>query len=306
MKKASTHTSDQICRSLLQKAVRRCSVDVTERATVQLIRKGDSVWLKNRLGVIAFEETWAFSRKLQFTTDEELLIKQYQALASSSKNKDAAGLGSLGYELSKGASSILRKNDPANKHIKIIAEAVRRPDDFWRWARQLKPGQDGLKFIENAELGFKLAGWPWDKAFAIASAYLFIIDDTPEVIAHNSLPSTDFPFWVAIDKHTSIGKRALAKCAEKFNLNPTTLGWIQFYLESAKCANLQHSPWWEREKSWRLEKEGICYDKAEIIWHNSSIFLHELLVSQETKLQNELEQSLTLYQSTIKTQGNLI
>ncbi|MDX9674781.1 hypothetical protein [Pseudomonas zeae] len=306
MKKAITYTGDQICRSLLQKAIRRGAVDVAESATIHLIQKGETAWLKNRLGVIAFEEAWAFAAKLQFTTNEQLLIKQYKELASSSKNKNAAGLGSLGYELSKGAGSVLVKNEPTNKHVKIIAEAVRRPDDFWRWVKQLKSDQEGLGFLEKAESGFKLAGWPWDKAFAIASAYLFVTDDVPVVTVFNYSPPASFPLWVAIDKHTTIGKRALAKCAEKFNLDKTTLGWIQFYLESAKCANLQPSPWWEREKSWRLETEGVGRGKAEIIWRDSSIFLHELLASQEAALKNELEHSSNQYQSTLKTQGNLI
>lgn len=306
MKKSSTYRGDQICRSLLQKAVRRGAVDVAESATIHLIQKGETVWLKNRLGVITFEETWTLTRKLHFTTNEELLIKQYKELASSSKNKNAAGLGSLGYELSKGAGSILAKNEPTNKHIKIIAEAVRRPDDFWRWVRQLKSDEEGFEFLEKAESGFKLAGWPWDKAFAIASAYLFVTDDAPVLTTFNSLPPVNFPFWVAIDKHTSVGKKALAKCAEKFNLDKTTLGWIQFYLESAKCANLQPSPWWEREKSWRLETEGVGRGKAETIWRDSSSFLHELLASQETALKNELGNSSHLYQSTLKNQGNLI
>ncbi|UXZ25142.1 hypothetical protein KZH41_13520 [Pseudomonas sp. YeP6b] len=244
--------------------------------------------------------------KLQFTTNEDLLIKQYKDLASSSKNKNAAGLGSLGYELSRGSRTVLVKGDPANKHIKIIAEAVRRPEDFWRWAKQLRSDPLGLDFLERAETGFKLAGWPWDKAFAIASAYLYVTDEAPTVTKTDSLEPVNFPFWVAIDKHTSTGKRALLKCSEKFNLDKTTLGWIQFYLESAKCENLQTSPWWEREKSWRLETEGVSGGKAEIIWHKASSFLQELLSTQELTTKNELEDSLKLYKSTLKNQKNLI
>lgn len=306
MKKNSANTGDQIFRSLLQKAVRRGAVNVAESATIHLILQGQAGWLKNRSGVITFEESWAFARKLQFTTSEELLIKQYKELASSSKNKNAAGLGSLAYELSRGASSILVKSDPINKHIKIVAEAVRRPDDFWRWVKQFKLDQEEITFLEKAESGFKLAGWPWDKAFAIASAYLFVTSDLPPIETFNSLADIDFPFWVAIDKHTSVGKRALVKCASKFNLNKSTLGWIQFYFESAKCSNLQPSPWWEREKSWRLGMEGVDHDKAEIIWRDSSEFLYELLRLQESELKKELANSLNVYHSTLKTQGNLI
>lgn len=306
MKKIRTVTADQVCRSLLQKAVRRGALSVVEKAVIHLIQKGETTWLKNRLGVIAFEESWAYISRLQFTTSEDLLVKQYTGLAQSSKNKNAAGLGSLAYEFSRGVGTVLVKNDPANKHIKIVAEAIRRPEDFWAWVKKIKSDSGTLGFLEKAEIGFKLAGWPWDKAFALASAYLFICGEVQEVTIHNSLDSTEFPFWVAIDKHTSAGKIALVKCAEKFDLNKTTLGWIQFYLESAKCENLQASFWWEREKAWRLASEGVGGGKAEIIWRDTSDYLHSTLASQELTIKNDVDRSFNLYQTTLKDQKSLI
>lgn len=299
-------TGDQVCRSLLQKAVRRGVVSVTEKAVIHLIQKGETAWLKNRLGVIAFEESWAYASRLQFTTNEGLLIKQYTDLARFSKNKNAAGLGSLAYEFSRGTRSVLLKDNSANRHIKIVAEAIKRPNDFWLWVKKLKSDSVGLGFLENAEIGFKLAGWPWDKAFALASAYLLVCDGVPEITVHDPSDSKEFPYWVAIDKHTSAGKRALVKCAEKFHLNKTTLGWIQFYLESAKCENLQASLWWEREKAWRLASEGVGGGKAEIIWSDISDFLHNLLASQELIAVNELDQSFNSYKTTLKNQDSLI
>lgn len=305
MKKIRTVTGDQICRSLLQKAVRRGAVTVAEKAAIHLIQKGETSWLKNRLAVITFEEAWPQTSKLQITINEDLLISQYKNLANSSKNKNAAGLGSLAYELSKGSSSVLVKDDLSNKHIKIIAEAIRRPEDFWAWVKQSSEGSD-LDFLEKAESGFKLAGWPWDKAFALASAYLFVSDKAPEITPPNSPESADFPFWVAIDKHTPTGKRALLKCADRFNLNKTTIGWIQFYLESAKCKNLQLSPWWEREKTWRLETEGVGGGKAKTIWHEISSFLHDTLAPQEIIIKDELEHSFNSYRSILRNQDSLI
>lgn len=302
MKKPKAVTSNQICRSLLQKAVRRGAVSVAEKATIYLIQQGESTWLRNRLGVITFEETWTYTSNLQFTTDENCLIAQYKNLARSSKNKDAAGLGSLAYELSKGSFDILRKNPQENRHIKIVAEAIKRPDDFWAWA---KKNTSNLDFLKKAETGYKYAGWPWDKAFALASAYLFICDGAPPTTEHDLAPIT-FPFWVAIDKHTPTGKIALAKCAEKININKSTLGWIQFYLESSKCENLQASLWWEREKAWRLQHEGLRDGKEKAIWQSISEHLRELLEPQALKLKNDLDESFTLYQTTLKNQENLI
>lgn len=306
MNKIRTVTGDQVCRSLIQKAVRRGALSVVEKAVVHLIQKGEITWLKNRLGVIAFEESWAYTSRLQFTTSEDSLIKQYIDIAKSSKNKNAAGLGSLAYELSKGTETVLVRNDPTNKHIKIVAEAIKRPSDFWTWAKKTNPDEGTLGFLEKAEIGFKLAGWPWDKAFAIASAYLFVCGELQDLETNSSFDSIDFPYWVAIDKHTSAGKIALVKCSEKFDLNKTTLGWIQFYLESAKCENLQASFWWEREKAWRLTSEGVGGGKADIIWRETSDYLHSTLTSQEAAIKNDIEHSFNQHKTTLKNQKKLI
>ncbi len=306
MNNVKTFKTEQICRSLLQKSVRRGATSVTEKAAIHLIQKGDTAWLKNRLGVITFEESWTRVSELQFTTDESSLIKQYIDLSNISKNKDAAGLGSLAYELSKGVTSTISMRDPENKHIKIVAEAIKRPDDFWRWTKKIRLDTVGKNFLEKAELGHRLAGWPWDKAFALASAYLFVSHDIPEVTLQSPKEIIDFPFWVAIDKHTSTGKQALLKCSEKFNLNKTVIGWIQFYLESAKCENLETSPWWEREKSWRLESEGVGGDKSTIIWNNISDFIKEIVAAEASNIKEELEHSLITYKTIIKNQEKLL
>jgi len=304
MMKASS--GDQVCRSLLQKAVRRGAVSVVEKTVINLIQKGELNWLRNRLGVVACEESWASISRLKFSLSENLLIEQYKDLSRSSKNKDAAGLGSLAFELSRGVETVLVKGDRCNKHIKIVAEGVKRPVDFWCWAKAQKADIPSLNFLSNSEVCFKLAGWPWDKAFAIASAYLYVLGELPQVELSESPEVLEFPYWVAIDKHTSAGKRALMKCADKFNLDKNTLGWIQFYLESAKCEKLQSSFWWEREKIWRLDSVGIGCGVADIIWDDISDFLQELLLTQALNVEADLNAAYASYSSTIKDQKSLI
>lgn len=306
MKKNRTLTSDQNCRSLLQKAVRRGAVSVAEKATIHLIQKGEINWLKSRLGVVAIEESWTHIGKIQFTTNESLLIKQYAGLAKVSKNKNAAGLGSLAYELSKGVESVLVSKDPANKHIKVVAEAIKRPDDFWAWIKNSKTDEASAFFLERAEMGYKLAGWPWDKAFALACAYLFINCEVSEAAECTDTDTADFPYWVAIDKHTPEGKAALAKCSAELKINKTTLGWIQFYIESAKCQNLQASFWWEREKEWRLTSEGVGGGKAETIWSDASDYLRNDLSDKGHALKSDIDKSFELHQKTLKNQESLL
>lgn len=303
--RTSSH-SDPICRSLLQKAVRRADVEVTKSAAVRLIHNNETTWLRNRLGVITFEECWHNADSINFNPDHENLISQYVYLATSNKNKNAAGLGSLAYELSLGDNSILIKNDINNRHLKIICEAIKRPNDFWSWIKNIELNDRQTKIVLNAENGFKFAGWPWDKAFAMSAAYLSATSTIPDHFLVSTKHTDAFPYWVAIDKHTPEGKRALIRCEEKFKINKDTLGWIQFYLESAKCHELENSYWWNREKLWRLTKYGMDLARAETIWRDTSVYIEELLQPQQLHLIERLADSEQRHSTTINKQEKLI
>lgn len=296
-------SKNQIHRSLLQKAVRRGSISATEKTVVHLLLQGDEIWLRNRLGVIASEEAWQYISKINFSSSQELVIEQYLSLASVYKNKNAAGLGILAYELSKGDISCLQRS-PEDRRIKIVAEAIKRPDDFWRWIEKLNPNES--IFIKNSKIGFNYAGWPWDKAFLIAAAYLYVCGDFEELIAHNSPGKNSFPYWVAMDKHTAVGKCELETCASILKINKNTLGWIQFYLESSKCTCLKDSIWWTREKSWRFKSIGITEKRAETIWQDASYLLRNNLLKKSLEIENTLNESFNIYKSHLKNQGKLI
>lgn len=297
---------DAICRSLLQKAVRRADVLVTRSAAVRLIDHNETLWLRSRLGVISFEECWQTSENINFTLNPESLISQYLALAQSNKNKDAAGLGSLGYELSLGNSSVLVSKDVNNRHVKIICEAIKRPNDFWAWVKGIELDERQTKIVLSAESGFKFAGWPWDKAFAISTAYLSATSFIPAQKSVSTDHRDGFPYWVAIDKHTPEGKKALRKCEDKLKINKEILGWIQFYLESAKCYELDESYWWTREKLWRLSNYGLDIQKAELIWKDASDYIRHSLAHHQESLLNRLKASEYRYDTTINKQEKLI
>lgn len=298
---------DATIRSLLQKAVRRNAPEIAEKASIYLILNNQGIWLKNRLGTITFEESWGYTSKISFNKNERNLITQYKELCALSKNKNAAGLGSLAYEFSKGDKSVLQEEENSNRHIKILKEAINRPQDFWNWAKSEKPNSSEVTvFLEKAETGYNLAGWPWDKAFSLASAYLILTSKPPELIYHPSTGNLNFPFWTAIDKHTPKGKAAIIQCSKKLNLSYETLGWIQFYFESAKTTNLQESIWWEKEKKWRLEREGISTSDASAIWSEASSFLEVHFKTDNAELSKILETAYQQYLNTIKTQENLL
>ena len=125
MYKEST-TIHSACRSLLQKSVRRGDSLLTDKLIQHLNDAGEASWLKKRAGVIIFEECWPLANDLTNIHAFQQLLK---VATFTRKKKDAAGLGSLGFALSKGDASVLGY-DPRDKHIRIIAEASRPWEGF--------------------------------------------------------------------------------------------------------------------------------------------------------------------------------
>jgi hypothetical protein len=275
--------TDQACRSLLQKAVRRGNAELTKVVAEHLVKTGDKEWLKNRLSVIVFEECWALGGNLKFTKDEnitEALIKT----AKSVKIKDAAGLGSLGYALSQEDFSVLC-NLPSDRDIKIISEAIKRPHDFWEWVIRECPDEERLAIVYSAYKGFKRGGWPWDRAFMQAAAYLSVVENLPEVCCSEStLEIEKFPFWIAVDKHTPKGKEALREASKIFNIPYRQINWASFYCESAITNQSLTSYWWTREVDWRLSKVGLTLDTASKLWRLVSPTISEMIQVESKKL----------------------
>lgn len=301
---SGTPKSDSDCRSLLQKAVRRAHPEIAKLAVIKLIQDNDLSWLKSRLGIIATEECWQEISNVDLRANALEIILHFEHLANSKKDKTAAGLGSLSYELSLGDTSVLDGLDKKKQRdLKIIAEALKRPDDFWKWVNTQELSTHQALIIKNSEVSYRLAGWPWDKSFSITTAYLATNSFSSPNIEKSTL---ELPYWIAIDKHTPRGKRALSMCAEKFKIDREALGWIQFYLESSKCANISDSFWWQHEINWRFKKHLINPQKAEILWRDASFFLKEHLQSAQESLQHRLELAKIRFEKEINEQQNLI
>lgn len=257
--------TDQVSRSILQKAIRRGDNDLTQKVVSYLIQHDDFDWVRKRLAVITFEECWTYGLDISYEANEAVICNHYLNLASTIKNKNAAGLGSLAYELSKGDSSVLQKNT-SDRSIKIIEQAIHRPDDFWKWVHKEVSNNKQRVLVSNAHRGFNRAGWIWDKTFTQAAAYLAISEEIPNTVflAQNSDPN--FPLWIGIDKHTPEGKIAIRNAAKKNSIDEEKALWLSFYFESAVCNYIENSIWWEREVSWRMSKLGLNVEKGMEIW----------------------------------------
>ncbi len=283
MKKTSPNTH-QSCRSLLQKAVRRRNIQLVEKVAHHLNDIKDTAWLKRRTAVITFEECWPIGAELRYPLIFEESLRILKLVAESVKMKDATGLGSLAYELSEGATSILT-GESEDRHIKLVAKAINNPKDFWNWAIQASPVDGPLtQFVLNTKEAHRRGGWPWDLAFMQAAAYLAVTGEGSQV-CEPSQTVLECPLWVALDKHTSQGKEALRKVAQSLKIPYRQLNWINFYCESALTNESTQSYWWSREVAWRLNGVGLTFEQAKDIWQEARVIVEETLKEDAEKLE---------------------
>lgn len=288
MKKTNPETH-QVCRSLLQKAVRRGDPRLTREVARHLCDIGDTNWLRSRTAVITFEECWPLGAQQNGPTNIDSILDTLTNTAKAIKVKDAAGLGSLAYEYSTGDCSVLL-NVPEDKSIEQVCKAIKEPEKFWDWTKKTCSTNEQLALVESAHKAYRRGGWPWDRAFMQAAAYLAVSTNKLEVLP--SAPKQEsFPLWVALDKHTVQGKAALREAAKIIGLSVRQITWISFYFESALLNEATDSYWWSREISWRLSRFDLDYDKAKAIWSKAQPIVTEMLKDQTQWLQEHLNQS---------------
>ncbi len=282
--KAST---DQRVRSLLQKAVRRGYAQVVELALARLDRSGDKTWLRSRAIVITFEECWPLAASLSI--DRELSSKRNALLsvAKAAKQKDAAGLGALAHAYQEGDQSML-DCVPDRYQLRIVSEALQRPGDFFEWILSRSRTQRSTDVIRSSERYLPAATWPWDKACILAGALLATLGDMPTMEPAETQPG-EFPYWVALDKHTPEGKVALTEAAKEVKSSYRRLIWASFYCESTRVNRLLPSPWWDAERTWRLRRAGLSADAAEELWSRARPLVRQRLEGKAASLKEFVE-----------------
>jgi len=274
-------------RSLLQKAVRRGHVDLvyTTSALLESSNAKNKDWYRTRAAIIAFEECWPFGSKLNFNRKFHSKVAALIKVARAQKIKDASGLGHLAYALQRGDTSVYN-GTPDDKHIKIVANAIQRPDDFWQWISTQQQSEQQTALVENA-IRFKHEGTARDKAVIQAAAYLAVTTDPRETA---QLPPVDetFPFWVVFDRHTPAGKLALSDVARDLHLQRPQLEWTCFYFEGSKTNGSVPSHWWERRCSWHFQKVGLAPEEAHLLWEPAKQQVIDSLAGEGRQLQSEL------------------
>lgn len=303
--KALKVSTDPCLRSLLQKAARRAHEDVVRRVATRLHELGDRAWLRSRAVVITFEECWPRAADLAVTAEYASREAALVAVTLSVKNKDAAGLGALAWAYHEGDRSMVDLV-PDPWALRVVGEGIARPKDYLGWAgAQAAPG-DATRVVEAAGRYLAAATWGWDKACILAGAFLAAKCPTP--IARPEVtraPDGSFPLWVALDKHTPDGKRALRILASDLGVSYRRLIWSGFYYESAVVNAMMPSPWFAAERRWRLRKTGLTEEAAARLWERARQRLPDQLSSAVADLQRQSEpQAAALFSTTTTTRSN--
>ncbi len=290
LKKLRASTNPRL-RSLLQKAVRRGAGDIVQATISNIITLGDRAWLRSRAVVITFEESWPLAQSLALTKDQQTKETALLRVSHATKQKDAAGLGALAFAYHEGDRSML--DIVLSKHaLQIVAEGLDRPKDYFEWALSQCSSEESHCVVMAARDYIAAATWGWDKATILAAAFL-ATSGVPTLLPAKSTVS-DFPYWVALDKHTPEGKEAFRRVGIKCRVAYRQLIWAGFYCESTVVNALEPSAWFDVERFWRLRKAGLNPENAERLW-----------IRLRPVIRNELETTAADLRLQIESQKNV-
>jgi hypothetical protein len=278
---------DSRFRSLLQKAVRRGNVELvyTTSALIQSLSFREKNWFRNRAAIITFEECWPLGAELLFNKKFHSKAAALIKVARSAKARDATGLGFLAYRLFEGDRSVL-DGTPDDRHIKVVADANRRPDDFWHWLERSTSEEGRHPLISNA-MRFRSAGRPRDRVVIQAAAYLAVSGDIPEIVTLED-EEKSFPYWVALDMHTAQGKRVLNDVARDLHVDLKQLEWTLFYFEGSQANGTTPSSWWDRYCACRFRSMGLPIEEAHLLWEPIRPQLIQALAEDSRRLHQDI------------------
>jgi len=285
--KVSQSKTEKQYRSLLQKAVRRGNVDLvfTTSAFLQSLGSASKNWYLDQTAIITFEECWPLGTELIFNKKFHSKVAALIRVTRCAKARDAIGLGYLAYALSRGDTSVLDDNI-GDKAIKVVANAIRRSDDFWQWVTWQKTAAAEKNLIDQA-IQFKKVGLPRDQAVIQAAAYLAVTGQLSRVAADQ--PSDPkFPYWVVFDNHTPEGQRALRDIARDLHISLPQLEWTYFYFEGALANAEISSEWWDRHCRWHFKKIELPANEAHLLWDPARVQLEAALAAEGRQLKNKL------------------
>jgi hypothetical protein len=279
---------DERYRSLLQKAVRRGNEELVYTVSALLESLGPAVrsWYRLQVALIVFEECWPLGAGLVFNKKFHSKVAALIKTARCRKRRGALGLGYLAHALYNGHQNVL-DGSPDDRDIKIVARAIRAPDDFWQWidSRKLPPAQQSLTEIARR---FRKAGSLHDRAVIQSAAYLAAEQPVPAI---ETVPPDNeaFPYWVVFDHHTRRGKRVLKDISRDLHIPLQQLEWISYFSEAAKVNAEMPSKWWQKYCRWQFEKKNnLPQEQVGLVWEPAKSQVVAGLTDDARRLQRDL------------------
>ncbi|HUO34161.1 MAG TPA: hypothetical protein VMU43_04150 [Candidatus Acidoferrum sp.] len=107
---------------------------------------------------------------------------------------------------------------PDHYVVKLVSEALLRARAFFGWVLGQSRAQASTNVILAAQRCLPAATWQQDKACILAGTRLSVLCDMPATNL-GEVPSGEFPYWVALDKHTPKGKTVLQEVAKEMNVS---------------------------------------------------------------------------------------
>lgn len=294
---------DPIYRSLLQKAARRGHVKLvfTLATLIDLSGSGATRWFTQQAALTTFRACWPLVPACRFKRSFASKVAVMISATQSVKNQDAAGLGAMAYALANGDQSVLNvlenggrdSEDPSPgkglwdqksiaHHLKVMANAIMRPADFWDWVetRDVKGLTATVRRLKNI-------GRPFDRAIIQAAAYMLTLTKPPAL--YKVAPEDErFPYWVAFDHHVAQGKQALVQISRDLHLPFSQMKWMLFYYEGSKTQKRLPSIWWDRYCTWRFKKVGLSPETSALIWATARPQLMATLKEDASRLHREI------------------
>ena len=243
----------QIMRSLLQKGVRRGDPELVEKVFDYLIKDGDLSWVKQRLSVITAEECWPLLFEISDKSNIRKVKDMFLRVTESEKYKGAAGIASYASRVAdKGHSQKVYGTKQEKELVQITAEFILKPEDYWEKlkSKAKKENKEHLYFTVK-ELS-KSASFETDKAMFFVAGLLAVNFGIPKITIPNKIsPQEEFPYWIAIDKHTELGRVLIREFAmnhkdyTSFEGMEFYLKKYQFYFEGSKVNHLADERLWK-------------------------------------------------------------
>ncbi len=112
------------------------------------------------------------------------------------------------------------------------------------------------------KLAVSKANFDYDKALMYAAVCLILETEIPGT--QLTEPSNqEFPYWIAFDKHTEVGRAIIIKASHQINLDSYAGMQLAFLMEGSLCNGIIKSPYWNHFMNWKLDKLGSAVDRWE-------------------------------------------